>query len=233
MNPMSRSPFSSRLYFPEEPLSAFAPAGRSEQHRSPPDAPSGRASNERHERRFSVKISPVTPTPHITHIAQNRRSDTLRDRFKDRNALHMVGHREQVERPQRPHPVPPVPEVRQVPSQRRRVARHVRDLARARASTRCLTVFLPAPARGGSRTIRSTSVMPVRGRTASTLPCSMRTRSKVRRGCAGRPRPRACRTRCRGPRPCRRSGRRGRRRRGRRRSRGRGPCRPCGAAGPA
>ncbi len=30
-----------------------------------PDIPSERASNERHERHFSVKISPVTPTPHI------------------------------------------------------------------------------------------------------------------------------------------------------------------------
>lgn len=30
-----------------------------------PDTPSERASNERHERHFSVKISPVTPTPHI------------------------------------------------------------------------------------------------------------------------------------------------------------------------
>lgn len=32
---------------------------------TPPDTPSERASNERHERHFSVKISPVTPTPHI------------------------------------------------------------------------------------------------------------------------------------------------------------------------
>jgi hypothetical protein len=42
-----------------------------EQGHNGPDTPSERASNERHERHFSVKISPVTPTPHImrTHEA--------------------------------------------------------------------------------------------------------------------------------------------------------------------
>lgn len=36
----------------------------------PPDTPSERASNERHERPFSVKISPVTPTSHIMRTSK-------------------------------------------------------------------------------------------------------------------------------------------------------------------
>lgn len=39
-----------------------------EQRQDTPDTPSERASNERHERHFSVKISPVTPTSHIMRM---------------------------------------------------------------------------------------------------------------------------------------------------------------------
>ncbi len=36
----------------------------------PPDTPSERASNELHKRHFSVKMSPVTPTPHIMRTSK-------------------------------------------------------------------------------------------------------------------------------------------------------------------
>jgi hypothetical protein len=45
-----------------------------EQHDSTPDTPSERASNERH---FSVKISPVTPTPHITRTHKTAGQDSF------------------------------------------------------------------------------------------------------------------------------------------------------------
>lgn len=50
--------------FPAPCLVSF-PIWPADQRRKVPDTPSERASNERHERHSSVKISPVTPTPHI------------------------------------------------------------------------------------------------------------------------------------------------------------------------
>ncbi len=47
------------------PHRTHAASRASDQRHRAADDPSGRASTERHERRFSVKISPVTPTPHI------------------------------------------------------------------------------------------------------------------------------------------------------------------------
>ncbi len=69
-------------------------------------------------------------TAHNAH-AQNRRSGALRHRFEDGDTLHMVRHRKQIERPQHPHPIPPLPEIPQIPRQRRRIASHIRDPARA------------------------------------------------------------------------------------------------------
>lgn len=45
----------------------------------------------------SVKIPPITPTAHTMHTALTCRSEALCDRFKDRDALDMMGHRHHVE----------------------------------------------------------------------------------------------------------------------------------------
>jgi hypothetical protein len=50
---------------PGQDLCHPSPFGCPDQPSNTPDTPSERASNERHERHFSVRISPVTPTPHI------------------------------------------------------------------------------------------------------------------------------------------------------------------------
>ena len=66
---------------------------------------------------------------------RNRRSGALRDRLQNRHALHVVRHREQVERPQRAGPgSPPSVKYAEVPGQRRRVAGHVGDAAGAQAT---------------------------------------------------------------------------------------------------
>jgi hypothetical protein len=51
--------------------------GCHDQPKNAPDTPSERASNERHERHFSVKISPVTPTPHIMRTLKTAGQDPL------------------------------------------------------------------------------------------------------------------------------------------------------------
>lgn len=67
-----------------------------DQRGNPSDGSSERASRCLGEGHFGVKITPITPTMHITHTTQTRRSEALCDGFEDRDALDMVGHKKQV-----------------------------------------------------------------------------------------------------------------------------------------
>jgi hypothetical protein len=64
-------------HFSQRPPVDCRRSTRSEQHFSEPDTPSERASNERHERHFSVKISPVTPTLRIMRTHKTAGQDGL------------------------------------------------------------------------------------------------------------------------------------------------------------
>lgn len=60
----------------QEGASWSSARNRLQQHRSTPDIPSGRASHVRHERHFSVRTSPVTPTLRIATPAGRKTSAT-------------------------------------------------------------------------------------------------------------------------------------------------------------
>lgn len=159
------------------------------------DMPSERASNVR---RICVKISPVTPTAHIMHIRRNGRSGTLCGRFKDRDALHVMGHRDQIERSpadQSPFSAPEphrdgagcsssVTATLSWPSRKTTVnGRHRAELTRQRQPLTLWNLVCPGQRRGGVHTLKRNSFTttasrrPHRGTTAASAQRPIRPRA--------------------------------------------------------